>query len=197
MFSYIKGKVIDILENQVIIEQGGLGFELFVSSVSCQSLNVGEDAKLLTYLQVREDGMTLFGFANSAEKALFLKLISVSGIGAKSAINILSTETIESLAFYIASSDVGALSKLKGIGKKTAERIIVELKDKVISKTEKPTLDKTPSLKIDDLSRDAVLGLMSLGFSKKEAEEGVEKAIENGAKGLDNTISMALKRMIK
>ncbi len=194
MYNYIKGIVTEKGVSDITIEVGGLGYEVFVTKFTMNELKTNEVQKVFTYVQVREDGTSIFGFAKKEEKALFTKLITVSGIGPKSAISIMSSESIEKLAYFIASSDVAALSKLKGIGKKTAERIIVELKDKVSGGNEK--LPDTPVFAMTNTSNDAVTGLLSLGFSRAEAEGAVQQAITAGASELEDIISKAIKLML-
>ena len=195
MFNFIKGKAVDKGDGVLTVENNGIGYEMVVSTKTLADYSIENDVKVFTYLQVREDGITLFGFSKKEERSLFLKLITVSGIGAKSAINILSSENIENLIFFIASSDVTALSKLKGIGKKTAERMIVELKDKMSMSVKSSSNDMT--MLVAPSSNDAITGLLSLGFTPQEAEAGVQKAVAEGAKELQEIISIAIKRMIK
>ena len=196
MYNYIIGKTVDKGDGVLTVENNGIGFEMVVSTKTLADFDIEKEVKVFTYLQVREDGITLFGFSKKEERALFFKLITVSGIGAKSAINILSSENIENLIFFIASSDVPALSKLKGIGKKTAERMIVELKDKM-SLSGGKTDSNDMTMLVAPSSNDAVTGLLSLGFTRQEAEAGVQKAVAEGAKELQEIISIAIKSMIK
>ncbi len=196
MYNYIIGKTVDKGDGVLTVENNGIGFEMVVSTKTLADFGIEKEVKVFTYLQVREDGITLFGFSKKEERALFFKLITVSGIGAKSAINILSSENIENLIFFIASSDVPALSKLKGIGKKTAERMIVELKDKM-SLSGGKTDSNDMTMLVAPSSNDAVTGLLSLGFTRQEAEAGVQKAVAEGAKELQEIISIAIKSMIK
>lgn len=195
MFNYINGIITEKNIGNITVDCGGVGFEILVSDQTYSEVKVDEKVKIYTYLQTRDDGMSLFGFSKKEERALFLKLISVGGIGAKSAINILSSESIERIAFYIASSDVKGLSSLKGIGKKTAERIIVELKDKV-SLENSGTIQNIPP-QMNGISSDAVSGLLSLGFTRMEAENAVAQAMSDGASELQDIISRAIKRMLK
>lgn len=195
MFNYINGIITEKNIGNITVDCGGVGFEILVSDQTYSEVKVDEKVKIYTYLQTRDDGMSLFGFFKKEERALFLKLISVGGIGAKSGINILSSESIERIAFYIASSDVKGLSSLKGIGKKTAERIIVELKDKV-SLENSGTIQNIPP-QMNGISSDAVSGLLSLGFTRMEAENAVAQAMSDGASELQDIISRAIKRMLK
>lgn len=192
MLNYIIGEITDKSETTVTCEVNGIGFELFSSFTSISQFEKGEKTKVFTYLQANEAGMSLFGFSNKEERILFKKLILVSGIGPKSAIAILSSESMEKIVYYIASGDVKGLSKCKGIGKKTAERIIVELKDKIDAENVK----ESTIMKNTPITGDAVTGLMSLGFTKQEAELGISKAVAEGAESLEQIISLAIKRMV-
>ena len=126
MIAYLKGKVIEASENYMVVETGGMGYELTATMGAIfEFKGKSEEVTIPTYLQVREDGVTLMGFKNTSEKAMFLKLITVSGVGPKLAITILSGISVEDLCLAIATEDLGILSKIKGLGKKTAEKIIV------------------------------------------------------------------------
>ena len=133
MFYYLSGELAYREGNICVIDCGGVGYKLTVSMITADSLltKLGKQVKLYTHLAVREDGIEMFGFGSNEEKECFNKLISVSGIGPKVALSILSTPTPEKLAFAIATDDVALIAKTPGIGKKTAQRIILELKDKL------------------------------------------------------------------
>ena len=133
MFYYLSGELAYREGNICVIDCGGVGYKLTVSMITADSLltKFGKQVKLYTHLAVREDGIEMFGFGSNEEKECFNKLISVSGIGPKVALSILSTHTPEKLAFAIATDDVALIAKTPGIGKKTAQRIILELKDKL------------------------------------------------------------------
>lgn len=124
MLAYIKGNVLAMTENTVILENNGIGYEIICSSTAAYKLSGAKEGAVFTYLAVRDDGVSLFGFDSLAEKEMFLKLISVSGVGPKMGMTVLSGMSLNDLAFSIASSDVKTLSKIKGLGKKTAERIV-------------------------------------------------------------------------
>lgn len=173
MFGYIKGIVAEVYVDYAIIETGGVGFKLVTSQFTSQKLVVGEPAKLLTKLNVREDDISLFGFWDRNELRMFEMLTSVSKVGPKVGFGVLSTYNTENLQAIIARADVALLSKAPGVGKKTAERIIVELKDKVGSSTTELTLEKMVNSDFEE----AVEVLMSLGFTKAESSDAVEKAI--------------------
>ena len=168
MISFLIGTIEDKQENSLLLDVGGVGFEMSISSNTFSALPmVGESVKVLTYMSVREDDISLFGFSSKEEKDLFIKLISVSGIGPKVAISILSGLTLNTLSIAIANKDVKMLSKIKGLGAKTAERICVELKDKVSAF---PLIDGNQA---DDYDESAVQmatdTLIALGISKSEA----------------------------
>lgn len=132
MFNYIKGILEIKKEPYIVVDNNGIGYEINISNNTlCGLPNEGEEVKIFTYFQVREDGVSLYGFATMEEKRMFLDLISVSGVGPKMALQILSGIRLNDLGVAIISADISMLSKVKGCGKKTAERIIVELKDKI------------------------------------------------------------------
>ena len=191
MLSYIKGKVTEAGENTLVVECGGLGYELLVSRGAASAAAVGSEVKLPVYLSVSETGVALYGFKDAAEKDMFLKLIGISGIGAKMAIGILSGMGVNDLIAAIARGDVKGLSGIKGIGKKTAERIALELRDKIgaeiadIGENIGIMPDKVPD-------EDAVLALMALGFNKNEAVSAVAKVHGEGLT-TEQIVFMALK----
>lgn len=195
MISYLQGKVVEKTENSIIVDVNGVGYELFCSSFTSNSLNNDSVSKVYTYMNVREDGVFLFGFSTKEERNLFNKLIEVSGVGPKSAIGILSGDSLEHIIYCISCGDSNGLSRIKGLGKKTAEKIIVELRDKVSANRNVDSSYSTSS-KINNETNEAVTGLMSLGFTKLEAEEGIKYAINEGAKDLQQIISIAIKRML-
>lgn len=166
MFSYIIGKVAFKQENLVVVENNGIGYEILVSLNTASECKINEEIKVYTYMQVKEDGIALFGFSDLEEKNLFLNLISVSGVGPKGAISILSNIGPTDLSVAINRQDITAISSVKGIGKKTAERIVVELKDKV-SVVDVPNTDYVvvDSKAVDE----ACLALVSLGMNKQDA----------------------------
>ena len=191
MLSYIKGKIADAGENTLVVECGGLGYEMTVSRAAAAGASIGDDVKLPVYLSVTENGVALYGFKDASEKDMFLKLINVSGIGAKMAIGILGGVGVNELIAAIAQGDIAALSSVKGVGKKTAERIVLELRDKIGAEIadigEKCGI--MPGVVPDE---DAVLALIALGFNKNEAVAAVSRV--NG-KGLttEQIVFMALK----
>lgn len=191
MLSYIKGKVTEAGENTLVVECGGLGYELLVSRGAASAAAVGSEVKLPVYLSVSETGVALYGFKDAAEKDMFLKLIGISGIGAKMAIGILSGMGVNDLIAAIARGDVKGLSGIKGIGKKTAERITLELRDKIGAEIADmgEKVGVTPDIVPDE---DAVLALMALGFNKNEAVSAVARVHGEGLT-TEQIVFMALK----
>ena len=192
MFAYIIGKTTFKQDNNIVFESNGIGYDIMVSLNTADRLVLNEEMKLLTYMQLREDGVSLFGFSSTEEKAIFMNLISVSGVGPKVAISILSNVNPTDLSVAIARQDITALSGIKGIGKKTAERIVLELKDKV-EKIELPMFaDYTvvDSKAVDE----ACLALVSLGMNKQDAITLARANAKDGATA-EEIISKALRQM--
>ena len=185
MYSYIKGTVEEIYLDRIVLENNGIGYEINVSSFTAQSVQKGKDAKLVTKLRVREDDMSLCGFASRKELEMFKLLTSVSKIGPKVGLGILSCATPPQLSAYILSEDIAKLSKCPGVGKKTAERIILELKDKVDKESaefEATLFNQAPTgLELDE----AVEALLALGYSNVESKEAVQKFKKDGLKTED------------
>lgn len=169
MISFIIGTLEEKSENGVVINCNGMGYEIQTSTATLSTLPLaGEECKIYTYLQVKEDGISLFGFTTVDERGLFYKLISVSGVGPKMAITILSGMNISDLIVSILKEDTTALSRIKGLGKKTAERICLELKDKLTPVGGVLIEDKILELD-ENVLDDACEALISLGLSKNEA----------------------------
>ena len=180
MIGYIKGKILNVSPDSVLIETaGGIGFEIICSYSAFSLLSGKSEGALYTYLQVSENGTALYGFSSQEEKNMFLKLITVSGVGPKSGISVLSGLNAADLAAAIATSDVARLSQVKGLGKKTAERIILELREIAVSHGDE----------------DAVVALMTLGFTRAESERAIAKARAQGADTIEEIIGTALKSM--
>lgn len=198
MIAFIKGKVIDEFEGGVVLENNGIGYEILCSAALLAKLSAEKEGGVFTYLQVKEDGLSLFGFDNKEEKRMFLKLISVSGIGPKMAMGILSGMRVNDLATAIAMNDVKGLSRIKGLGKKTAERIILELRESVSAENAAIAAEESfaaPVFTSED--EDAIIALMGLGFSGIQSRNAVKTAKEQGAETIQDVISFALKSMGK
>ena len=194
MFNYIKGEVADINGLSVVLDVNGIGYETAVSVYTLQDCKIGQQMRLYTYLQVKEDGISLFGFSTIEEKNMFLLLISVSGVGCKVAQSILSGMDYKSLAVAIFNEDIKQLSKIKGLGKKTAERLVLELKEKmVLDENATMPIATNPDLQLNKDMQDAVAVLCSLGKSTRDAEQLVEAASKLGATTASELVSMAFR----
>ena len=199
MIAYLRGKVLTTTSETAILDVNGVGYEAYCTGAVFRKLTVGAVAELYTYLQVKEDGMTLFGFDSPKEKELFLKLISVSGVGPKMGISILASLSADDFALAVATADVKRLSTVKGLGKKTAEKIVLELHGKISAAevlgasgdTLTPT-DQTQPAKLSALDEEAVSALMGLGFTRTESVQAVKKAHERGATTVEDTIMKSL-----
>lgn len=197
MIGYLKGNVLSCAEGTVLLEVNGVGYELACSGAAFAKLATDGKGEVYTWLQVRDDGVSLFGFVSPEEKNMFLKLISVSGVGPRMGIAVLSGMNLGELAVAIASSDVKGLCAVKGLGKKTAERIVLELREKVESAPVPPAKGgaaPAPAAAAGE-EEDAVVGLMSLGYTRAESTRAVRAAAERGAKGVEEIILSALKNM--
>lgn len=197
MIAYVKGKVIDEFEGGVVIENNGIGYEILCSATAAAKLSANKEGAVYTYFQLRDDGVSLYGFDNKAEKAMFIKLISVSGVGPKLGISVLSGMSLTDLATAIATSDVKSLSRIKGLGKKTAERIVLELREKISADEDGVLISPvgTTNTVLSSEDEDAVIALMELGFSSADSRKAVQKAKEAGAKTAQEVISAALRSM--
>ena len=199
MIGYLKGKVKDLTPEYALLEVNGVGDEVVCSGAAFSRLSgvrAGEDGEVYTYLQVKEDGVALFGFVDLREKELFLKLTSVQGVGAKLAIAVLSSMRPEEVSEAIAAADAKRLSAVKGLGKKTADRIILELHGK-ISADELLGESKgaIPVKAVSGEDDDAVAALMGLGFTRQESARAVERARAAGAKTVEDVLALALRGM--
>ena len=194
MIGYLKGELIYAEEGVAVLDVNGVGYEINCSGAAYRDIINNRGGEVYIYTAVKEDGISLYGFNTKDEKKLFLKLISVSGVGPKMGIAVLSALTVDDLTLKIATGDVKGLSGVKGLGKKTAERIILELRDKVGAvETEGVPVssDEVTSGETDD----AVAALMSLGFTKTESVQAVKKAKVAGATTIEQAITFALKSM--
>ena len=182
MISFLHGKLVDILPTQATIDVNGIGYEVLIPLSSYDKMPaVGNDVKLLTHLAVREDAHTLYGFATAPERDMFRLLMNtVSGIGPKLALNVLSGMSVVALRGAIANGDIKSLSQISGVGKKTAERIVVELKDKIGAAGAWEAVSSERGLSpADQKMNDAVLALVALGYKQVEAHDMVRSALSN------------------
>ncbi len=203
MIAYLKGKVLTMTLETAIIEVNGVGYEAYCSGGAFRKIVVGEIVELYTYLQVKEDGITLFAFGMPQEKELFLKLISVSGVGPKMAITILTGLTVDEFMQAVATADVKRLSAVKGLGKKTAEKIVLELhgkisaaevmsagEDKISAAIESAGTPSGARLSLQD--EEAVSALIGLGYTRTESVQAVKRAKDAGAATVEDIIRKAL-----
>lgn len=175
MINHIDGKLVDKTPTHVVIDCNGVGYFINISLQTFSKIN-DERCKLLTHLSVKEDSHTLYGFFTENERKLFRHLISVSGVGPSTAQVILSTYKSNEIINYISVSDVAAIKNVKGIGLKTAQRIIIDLKDKVT----KSAISDEISLDLNNtIQNEALSALVALGFSKKIAQQKIDKALRN------------------
>ena len=199
MFYYLNGVVAEMEANLAVIDCGGVGYACATTNYTLSQLKKGERAKLYTYMNVREDAVELFGFARQSELHSFKLLLGVSGVGPKAALSILSANTPANLAMAVVMGDEKALTAAPGIGKKIAQRIILELKDKLAKEQPSFSGDTGAILPVavpDDKVREAGAALAVLGYSASEVAAAL-KGIDMDALPLEEIIRQALKRMVK
>lgn len=198
MFAYIKGSLEQKSNNYVVIDVGGIGYKIFMATKAIEALGeIGEIVKVHTHYYVREDNISLYGFNTNEELRMFELLLQVSGIGAKSAIAMLSEISPSSFALAVISDDISQLVKIPGIGKKTAARIVLELKDKLkteeaIAKTEKVKL----SITNEEETSEAIAALQVLGYTKREIEKALEN-VDTKKLQLEEIIKQGLKNLAR
>ena len=200
MYAYIKGTVTDRNDQQIVIENNGIGYLINCPlGISAEIGGLGDEVTVYLYQSVKEDDISLYGFNSRAQKEMFLKLITVSGIGPKVAHSICAALSAEQIAAAVMSNNVALLTGVKGLGKKTAERIILELKDKLKSQlgatasvTVVPAASTSSSNADSGVMQDAAGALIVLGYKDQEAAEAVASAYEEGI-GLEDLIRKALK----
>lgn len=192
MIAYVRGVLVEKEPTRVVIEAAGVGYELLIPLSTYDKLpRAGEEAKLLAFHSVREDDETLFGFATEDEREMFRKLTSVSGVGPKIAIGILSGISIGELAVAITSGDAKRISAMKGVGKKTAEKICVELRDKVTAFAMRGRVGESAS---SPVVSDAIAALRALGFNEETSSKMVADVFANNpdADSVESVIRLAL-----
>lgn len=198
MIAYIQGIVSEKSPTRTVIDVNGIGYEILIPISSYDKIGaVGETSRLLTYQHVREDVLQLFGFSTPEEREMFLLLISISGIGPKSALGIISSISVKDLKQAIAHENITLLTAVPGIGKKTAQRIVVELKDKVDKMgTTRDSVSGLPVTGSSQTADEAMMALISLGYHKAIAEKAIVRALQekNGTPGsLQELIKTALR----
>ena len=201
MIAFIKGTVDSLSEGKMILESHGIGYELNIpASMFDAGIREGEELKIYTHMSVREDGISLFGFLSREDLEIYRMLIGVSGIGPKAALAVLSTLTADNLRFAVLSEDVQAIAKTPGIGKKTAQKLILELKDKLSM----PDLDHYAALEdtsavsaaTGGIQQDAVSALVALGYGNTEALKAVRRVELTEGMNVEDVLKQALKYMM-
>jgi len=198
MISHLSGTLEHVDQNHVVIDVGSIGYHVNVPATVLSRLPpAGEKVKLYTIQVVREDSVSLYGFLSKEERALFSLFLSVSGIGPKLALALISGFTIDRLVSAIAQGDVSLLSSISGIGRKTAERIIVELKEKIAKAYALKPSEMTIGMKGDQtLISDSISALIALGYSPREAREAIMRLNPENARSVESIIKEALKALV-
>ena len=200
MIAFVRGTAVDMTENSVIVEAGGIGYEIYMTGTDLSQIHMGEEVKIHTYFNVREDAMQLYGFRSKDDLQMFRLLLGVNGVGPKAAVGVLAGITADELRFAILSDDVKTLSKAPGIGKKTAQKLILELKDKM-------KLEDAFELKlaheqekavaglgeISDGRQEAVEALVALGYSSTDALRAVRKVTDVAPDDVEGLLKAAQK----
>jgi Holliday junction DNA helicase RuvA len=199
MITFLDGRLVSALPTQAIVDVGGVGYEIFIPLSSYDKLPaVGQPIRILTHLAVREDAHVLYGFMSAAERDLFRLLVNnVSGIGPKLALAVLSGMSVTNFKAAVVNSDVAALARISGLGKKTAERIVLELKDKVgvAAAWEAATAPQAPTAE-QEQANEAVLALIALGYKQIDAHKAVRQLQQRGeAKSAEELVKLALQRI--
>ena len=199
MYSYIRGELVEIEYDHIVVDVNGIGYRVFISGNAMEYLPpVGQEIKVHTYLHIREDAMVLYGFISKDDLMMFKMLIGVSGIGPKGGLAILSVLSSDDLRFAILSGDSKAIAKAPGIGAKTAQRVILELKDKLSledafeKKLENTTINQQTN---NSVKNDAVLALNALGYSSTESLKAVSKVDITSNMDVEDVLKAALKFM--
>jgi len=197
VITFLDGKLVTALPTQATVDVNGVGYEVFIPLSSYDKLPaVGQPIHILTHLNVREDAHILYGFMTAAERDLFRLLVNnVSGIGPKLALSVLSGMSVTNFKTAVVNSDTGAISKISGLGKKTAERIVLELKDKlgVAAAWEAATAAHAPTRE-EEQANEAVLALIALGYKQVDAHKAV-RDVQGQAKSAEELVKLALKKM--
>lgn len=197
MFSYIQGRVEEINPEGIVLDHDGIGYEIGLPQSSLSELRKQMQLRVYTYLQVRDDGYSLFGFLKREDLDLFKLLIGVGGIGPKGALSILGVLSVDQLRFAIAAGDDKTIAKAPGIGKKTAQRVIVDLKDKIdfTQTLENQLSSRTGDFSADDVRGEAILALNALGYSSAEALRAVSD-LDTSSMSVEEVIRAGLKELV-
>lgn len=203
MISFIQGQIVDSTEHSIIVETGGIGYEIYMTGTSIEkAVRIKGTVKIHTYFHVREDAMQLFGFLSKDDLKMFRLLLGVNGIGPKAALGVLAGLTADELSFAVLSDDVKTLSRAPGIGKKTAQKLILELKDKLrledafekkLAHQQEEAVLSGESVK--DGSKEAVEALVALGYSSTDALRAVRKVSDVPPEDVEAILKAALKNL--
>jgi holliday junction DNA helicase RuvA len=202
MIAFLSGKLLEKEANTVIVDVGGVGYEVSIPLSTFYELGeVGSDVQLRIFTHVREDTLQLFGFKTARERDLYLKLISVQGIGAKSGITMLSGMSADEIVTAIRTNNVARLTAIPGVGKKTAERLVIELRDKLDgfaagAATGAPAI--TGTVGMDEAFDDALSALVNLGYQRSAAEKALQQVVKDGTElSVQKLLRQALQRLAK
>ena len=200
MIAFVRGTAVDMTENSVIVETGGIGYEIYMTGTDLSQIHMGEEVKIHTYFNVREDAMQLYGFRSKDDLQMFKLLLGVNGVGPKAAVGVLAGITADELRFAILSDDVKTLSKAPGIGKKTAQKLILELKDKMkledafeIKLAHEREKAAAGLGEVSDGRQEAVEALVALGYSSADALRAVRKVTDVAPDDVEGLLKAALK----
>lgn len=202
MISYIKGELISIEEDKVIVDVGGIGFGIYMPAQSMNYLpSSGEEIKLHTYMNVREDAMQLYGFLTRDDLNVFKLVIGVSGIGPKGGLSILSQMSPDDLRFAVMAGDSKTIAKAQGIGKKTAEKLIIELKDKLniedmLDKSDEREFITSNVNASNEIQAEAIQALVALGYGSSESAKAVKKVSLDNDTTVEDLLKLALKNIM-
>lgn len=203
MIAYLSGKILEKQTNTVIVDVGGVGYEVFIPLSTFYELGeTGSDVQLRIYTNVREDAIQLFGFKTEREKEIYLRLISVQGVGAKSGITMLSGMSADEIVMAIKTENLAKLTAIPGVGKKTAERLVVELRDKISElasgSSAGSSMSAVAGIGQEDVFDDALSALVNLGYQKNAAEKALQQAKQDGTEAsVQKLLRAALQRLAK
>lgn len=199
MISYLKGMIVEKNPTRLLLDVNGIGYDINITlNCSRQIGTIGNTITILTYLHIKDDNIQLYGFISKQEREVFLHLISTPGIGPKKALAILSGSTAEDLQRYIIEENLAALTSLSGVGKKTAQRLIIDLKEKITSISSVEQILPTSSIQQESkLIQEAIMALLSLGYKNNVARKAIQSVLSNGSEKitLEELIREALKKI--
>ena len=200
MIAFVHGMAVDMTESSVVVEAGGIGYEIYMTGADLSEIRMAEDVKVQTYFSVREDAMKLYGFRAKDDLQMFKLLLGVNGVGPKAALGVLAGITADELRFAILSDDVKTLSKAPGIGKKTAQKLILELKDKMkledafeLKLAHEQERAAVGAGEVSDGRQEAVEALVALGYSSADALRAVRKVTDVPPDDVEGLLKAALK----